>query len=98
MSIRPEFDIVLPQEAGVPLTLRTATDWYKAHLTETMPTGEESEYMNKRWAFIVSELARQQGVPAGWLSWTIQQLVENEVRLKMAAEAEGGTENFGGSA
>lgn len=95
--IRKQFDVSYP-EGDPHLTIRQVVEWFKAHLNHGIdPNPEELDHMNKRWTFLVQQLAEQESVPVGWLSWAISTLVEAEFALLETAIAEGGSEIFGGS-
>lgn len=63
-------------------TLRDAAEWYKSVVTMTPELAQdEREYTDALWGFLMQELADRQRVPAGFLSWMLQQLVMQEITL-----------------
>ena len=72
-------------------TLRGAVEWYKAVYRGTEPLGDltklEQNYVNGEWAQLVRELAEVQGIPAGMLSYWLNELAVLELQLaKVAGE------------
>ncbi len=79
-------------ERGDILTLRDAVSWYKNVVKATEPLGDltvlEQKYVNGEWAQLVKELAEAQGIPAGMLSYWLNELATNEITLARAAAEE----------
>ncbi len=73
-------------------TLRDAVSWYKEVWRGTEPLGmltaRETQFVNEQWGVICRELADQQKVPAGMLSYWLDELAMNEIQLAETAEDE----------
>jgi hypothetical protein len=76
-------------ERGNIKTLRDAVDWYRKVYAGTEPLGmlteTETQYVNGEWAQVMKELAEEQGVPAGMLSYWLNELAVNEIQLARTA-------------
>lgn len=70
-------------------TLRAAVEWYKSVVHGAQPLGTltamETKYVNEQWAEVCKEIARAQGVPAGSVSYWLNELAVNELRLAETA-------------
>ena len=77
------------KEAGK-MTLREAVEWYKhvARADIGTPTGLEVEYLNKRWGALITEIAAREGVPAGLLSYMLNEIATQELKLMEVAKEE----------
>lgn len=75
------------------VTLRDAVEWYKKVTRGAAPlgmlTGLETKYVNEQWAEVCKELAEVQAVPAGMLSYWLNELAINEIKLADTALEEG---------
>ena len=89
--LRPAL-FTITQRMGI-VTLREAVEWYKRVYRETGPlgnlTGRETAYINEEWAELCKQVAESQGVPAGMLSYWLNELATNEIQLERTAQAEG---------
>jgi hypothetical protein len=74
-------------ERGNP-TIRQAVEWWKDMIRITPMSGDEAEYIDGRWGWIVKTIADREGVPAGWLSYLISEMAYQETRLLETAQAE----------
>lgn len=73
------------------MTLRDALEWWKRcikHLDGELLNQLEQKYLNERWVFLVSAIAKREGVPTGSLSYYLAELAGAEVRLAAEAELE----------
>jgi hypothetical protein len=89
--IRPEiFALCTHSEADMErLTLRQLVDWFKSVMHSGMVmTDLEINYVDKYWMALVQTQARQEGVPVGWLSYSLSQLAQAEKRLMDTATRE----------
>lgn len=93
--IRPEIHVAVefPKDPK-DMTLREAVDWYKGLVDLNIGgiTPLESSYVNERWTTLVEGIASREGVPSGYLSYTMYELASTELRLRATAliEAEEG--------
>ena len=88
--IRPEVHTLVDFESPETMTLRQAPEWYKRLVRAELgvPTAMERQYMNERWAILVTAIAKREGVPAGHISYWLSELVEVENRLLTTATGE----------
>lgn len=74
------------------VTLRDAVNWYVRVYEGSGPLGMlttmETRYVNEQWAEVCKELAEVQGVPAGMLSYWLNELAVNEIELARTATEE----------
>lgn len=72
----------LEKDAGA-MTLREAVEWYKkvARAAIGTPTGAEVEYLNKFWGSLITDIATREGIPAGFLSYVLDEIANQELRL-----------------
>ncbi len=74
-------------------TLRDGVEWYKRVVRGAEPLGMltaiETRYVNEQWAEVCRDLAKVHGVPAGSLSYWLNELAVNELRLSETALEEG---------
>jgi len=72
------------------MSLREAVEWYKrvARADIGTPTGTEVEYLNKRWGSLITEIATREGVPAGILSYMLNEIATQELKLLEVAKEE----------
>lgn len=88
--IRPEIFSLVDFQEPEKMTLRQATEWYKALVRAELGvlTALERQYMNERWAVLVTAIAKREGVPAGHISYWLSELVQVENRLLETATGE----------
>lgn len=90
--MRPILFTITTRQGDI-VTIRDAVEWYKKVYIETSPlgdlTGKELEYVNGEFAQVMIELAKLQGVPAGHLSYMVNQIATDEINLAKAAFDEG---------
>lgn len=86
-------DIINTTDVKVPvhnhMTIRDAAEWWKNMVALDLRTGEESEYVNGRWRYIIEMIADREKVPATWLSYLVAELAYQEAHLMETAFAEG---------
>lgn len=72
------------------MTLREVVEWFKKVMVAggTEANFAELKYMNERWAEIVSQVAKREGVPVGFLSYMLNELATSEVQLVETAVVE----------
>lgn len=71
------------------MTLRDAVEWFKViGTTVTKPNFAEIKYMNERWAYLCTELAKREGVPSGYMSYVLNELAVSEMQVASTAITE----------
>lgn len=82
--IRPEIFALCTwgEEEMRTLRIRDVADWYKRVLAAPgITTDLEASYLDKYYAALVRGVALREGVPEGWLSYSLAQLSQGEARL-----------------
>jgi hypothetical protein len=92
--IRPEIFALCTwgEEEMHVLLLRDVADWYKQVLAQPFVATEmERNYLDKYFYTLCQRLATREGVPLGWLAYSLSQLAQGEVNLMrtVAEEAAG---------
>jgi hypothetical protein len=101
--MRPEIDAIdRKHETSPTMTIRQAVEWWKDMMNSgSVLTGEEIDYVNRRWGYMMNLIAEREGVPAGALSYFTSELAYRELKLLETAlmeakiaewESEGGSE------
>jgi hypothetical protein len=70
--------------------MRAAVEWYKRIARAGLGplSGEETKYLNERWGYLIRQLVEKEQLPPGWLSYSLAQLAQDELRLVDTAAKE----------
>jgi len=92
LTVRPKIHVLTDYAKDPSLyTHREAMEWWKnciKGIGGDAVTTAESNILNSRWAVLVTAIADREGVPPGYLSYSLGEMAQTEMRLGEVASAE----------